>query len=190
MYILLETERLLLRRFTEDDLEHLFNLDNDPDVMRYINGGVPAPRELIEQTILPVFLHYDESHPGFGFWAAIEKNTGDFLGWFCFRPSDESPKEAILGYRLHKTAWGKGYATEAARALIDKGFRKTNIQRVVATTYQDNLASRRVMEKVGMKFVRAFRLTPEDIIKSDTSVTDSMAVWEGDDVAYALARAA
>ena len=188
MYILLETERLLLRRFTVDDLEHLFNLDNDPEVMRYINGGTPAPREWIEKTILPVFVHYDDCRPGFGFWAAIEKNTGDFLGWFSFRASGENPREAILGYRLHHAAWGKGYATEGARALIEKGFNEMAVERIVATTYQDNLASRRVMEKIGMRFVRAFRYTPEDIKKSDTSMTDSVAVWDGDDVEYALSN--
>ena len=193
-HVLLETDRLFLRRFTETDVDHLFALDNDPEVMRYINGGTPTPRDVIEKSILPGFLHYDDHHPGFGFWAAIEKATGDFLGWFSFRPSDDVPpadgshNEVILGYRLHKAAWGKGYATEGARALIRKGFSEMDVQRVVATTYQDNLASRRVMEKVGMRFVRAFRITPEDMMKVDTYHTESLEVWEGEDVVYALER--
>lgn len=185
--MLLETKRLLLRRFTDADADHLYALDNDPEVMRYINGGIHTPREVIEQTIVPGFLHYDEEYPVFGFFAAIEKSTGKFLGWFSFRPTNIRQNEIALGYRLQKAAWGKGYATEGARALIEKGFAETQIERVVATTYQDNLASRRVMEKLGMTFVRAFRCAPEDL-PSDTAYTDSVEVWDGEDVAYALDR--
>ena len=137
---------------------------------------------------MPGFLHYDDHHPGFGFWVAIEKATGDFLGWFSFRPSEDTAQEVALGYRLHKAAWGKGFATEGARALIRKGFSEMGVQCVVATAYQDNLASRRVMEKVGMRFVRAFRITPEDMMKVDTYHTESLEVWDGEDVAYALER--
>jgi RimJ/RimL family protein N-acetyltransferase len=67
MHVLLETERLILRRFTAADLDHLFTLDNDPEVMRYINGGEPTPREAIESDILPRFMQYDEGCPAYGF---------------------------------------------------------------------------------------------------------------------------
>ena len=76
MQIYLETERLLLRRFTPADVENLVELDSDPAVMRYLNGGVPTPRDIIERDILPRFLaSYDEMGE-FGRWAAIEKATG------------------------------------------------------------------------------------------------------------------
>lgn len=189
MDVLLETERLLLRRFTEADTNYLFDLDNDPEVMRYINGGTPTPRDVIQNNILPGFLHYDERFPLYGFWVAVEKATGNFLGWFSFRPSEStSDNEIRLGYRFRKAAWGKGYATEGARALIRKGFTELDVQRVVATTYQDNLASRRVMEKVGMRLVRTFRLTPEDLLQVDTHHVTSLDLWDGDDVEYALER--
>jgi RimJ/RimL family protein N-acetyltransferase len=188
MQVLLETERLVLRRFTEADVDHLFALDNDPEVMRYINGGTPTPREVIENDILPGFIHYDERGPAYGFWAAVVKITGDFVGWFSFRPKKDTPHEIELGYRFRKIAWGKGYATEGAQALIHKSFTELGVQCVVATTYEENLASRRVMGKIGMTFRRAFRPTPEDLMNSDTSYTTFDEVWDGDDVEYALER--
>jgi RimJ/RimL family protein N-acetyltransferase len=189
MQILLETERLILRRFTEADVDHLFDLNNDPEVMRFINGGTPTPREVIQKDILPGFLQYDERYPGYGFWAAIEKASGEFVGWFSFRAEEGAPDEISLGYRLHKAAWGKGYATEGARALIRKGFTELGVRRVIATTYEDNLASRRVMEKVGMRLVRRFRLSPEDLMNADSFHTTSVEIWDGDDVEYALEKA-
>ena len=192
MHILLQTKRLILRRFTQADADHLYDLDNDPEVMRYIYSGAPTPREVILNDLLPVFLRYDEGRPGLGFWAAVgktEATAGEFLGWFSFRPSRDVPGQVILGYRLRRAAWGQGYATEGARALIDKGFSEWGVRRVVATTYEHNLASRRVMEKVGMALVRRFRITPQDILQSDTYHASSVEVWDGDDVEYALDRA-
>ena len=186
MHILLQTKRLALRRLTAADLDRLYALDNDPEVMRYINGGTPTPRAVVERDILPVFLRYDERRPGFGFWAAAERASGEWLGWFCFRLSQETPGQVILGYRLRSSAWGQGYATEGARALIRKGFEGWGVQRVVATTYQENRASRRVMEKLGMALVRRFRLTAEDLAQSDTHHAESLEVWDGDEVEYAI----
>jgi RimJ/RimL family protein N-acetyltransferase len=88
----------------------------------------------------------------------VEKATGEFLGWFHFRPRpDAVPGEVELGYRRRKSAWGKGYATEGSRALIRKGFTEFGVQRVVAEAMAVNKASRRVMEKSGLKLVRSFR---------------------------------
>jgi len=186
--VLLTTKRLILRRFTAADAEHLFELDNDSEVMRYINGGTPTSLEIIEQKILPVFLRYDDRFPGFGFWAAIEKNSHEFLGWFVFRSAGENPQEVEIGYRFHKRAWGLGYATEGARALIDKGFREGGATCVTGTTYEENQSSRRVLEKLGMKFRRSFRITSQDFVKMDTSHTTSAEVWDGDDLEYSLEK--
>jgi len=156
--VFLETQRLVLRRFTMADADDLESLDADPDVMRFVTGGVPTSRDEIETEFLPAFLGYYQRYEGFGFWAAIEKTTGEFLGWFHFRPRpDADPGEVELGYRLRKSAWGKGYATEGSRALISKGFTEFGVQRVVAETMAVNTASRRVMEKSGLKLVRAFQ---------------------------------
>ncbi|WP_211128175.1 GNAT family N-acetyltransferase [Streptomyces yatensis] len=157
MHVFLETERLVLRPFTEADADHLFALDSDPEVMRFLSGGKPTSRETVRAQILPRLLH---DHPCFGtrgYWAAEEKATGTFLGWFEFRPLDDhSPAVVELGYRLNKAAWGRGYAAEGARALIHKGFTDLGVERVTADTMAVNTRSRRVMEKAGLSFLRNF----------------------------------
>jgi RimJ/RimL family protein N-acetyltransferase len=154
MDVFLETERLLLRRFTPDDLDLIVDLDSDPEVMRYISGGVATPRDEIEFDILPAWLSYYERYSGFGFWAAHEKTSGEFIGWFHFRPPPGHADDDVeLGYRLKKAAWNKGYATEGSRALIERGFSELGVQRVFAHTMVVNYASQRVMEKAGLRFI-------------------------------------
>ncbi len=189
MAVALETERLWLRRFTHDDIDALVALDNDPEVMRYLNGGAPTPRAVIESEVLPRFLGSYAHSDGLGVFAAIEKATGEFLGWFGFQPRDGAEAGEIeLGYRLQRAAWGKGYATEGARALIRRGFTELGVQRIMATTYQDNLPSRRVMERAGLRFVRAYRMAPEELEAEATSFVSADDLWDGDDVEYALER--
>ncbi len=157
MRVFLETERLVLRRFTMADLDGLVGLDADPEVMHFVTGGLPTSRDTIEGEVLPTFLGYYEEFEGYGFWAAVERSSGEFLGWFHLRPREDSaPGEVELGYRLRRSAWGKGYATEGSRAVIRKSFAEFGVQRVVAETMAVHLASRRVMEKSGMSLVRAF----------------------------------
>jgi RimJ/RimL family protein N-acetyltransferase len=177
--IFLETDRLVLRRFTEDDVDSLVELDSDPDVMRFINGGRPTPRREIERDVLPAFLGYYERFAGYGFWAAVEKATGRFIGWFHFRPvAAAHPEEVELGYRLCKSAWGQGYATEGSRALIHKGFAELGVHRVFASTMVVNVASWRVMEKAGLRFVTRFHQPWPDHIEGE----------EQGDLEYALLR--
>ncbi len=165
MQVFLETERLLLRRFTTADVDNLAGLDADPDVMRFVNGGIPTSRDEIENEFLPAFLGYYQRYQEYGFWAAIERSTGDFLGWFHFRPRDvTAPDQVELGYRLRKSAWGKGYATEGSRALVRKGFTESGVQRVTAEAVAANTASRRVMEKTGLTLVRTFHQPWPDAI--------------------------
>jgi RimJ/RimL family protein N-acetyltransferase len=155
--VFLETERMVLRRFTMADVDNLVGLDADPDVMRFITGGLATSREDIENELLPTFLACYQRFEGFGCWAAIEKSTGDFLGWFRFEPRGQAaPGETVLGYRLRKSAWGQGYATEGSRALIRKGFTELGARRVIAETMAANVASRRVLEKAGLTFMRNF----------------------------------
>ena len=158
MQVFLETQRLMLRRFSTADADNLVDLDADPDVMRFVTGGMSTSRNEVENEILPAFLGYYQRYEGYGFWAVIEKATGEFLGWFHFRLRQGAalPGEVELGYRLRKSAWGKGYATEGSRALICKGFTEFSVQRVVAEAMAVNMASRRVMEKAGLKLVRTF----------------------------------
>ncbi|MEU3606443.1 GNAT family N-acetyltransferase [Streptomyces sp. NPDC035033] len=157
MFRFLETDRLVLRAFTTADDDRLFALDNDPEVMRFLNGGRPTSREAIETRVLPRLLHDYPCWGTRGYWAAQEKATGTFLGWFEFRPLEEhSPAVVELGYRLNRASWGHGYATEGSRALIRKGFTDLEVDRVTANTMAVNVRSRRVMEKAGLSFLRHF----------------------------------
>jgi RimJ/RimL family protein N-acetyltransferase len=185
VHVFLETERLVLRRFTEDDVDLLVELDSDPEVMHFITGGRPTPRQEIETEILPAYLEYYERYGGYGFWAAVERSTGDFVGWFHFRPGSEvGPDQVELGYRLRRSAWGKGYATEGSRALIEKGFVELGVNRVFATTMVVNLPSRRVMEKAGLRYVRTFHQPWPYAIEGDQHGDVEYALlkaeWEGD----------
>ncbi|WP_405891201.1 GNAT family N-acetyltransferase [Streptomyces sp. NBC_00133] len=177
----LETDRLALRPVTEADTDQLLALDNDPEVMRFINGGRATTPEAIRADSLPRFLHHYPCLDNRGFWAAEERTTGSFLGWFVFRPlEDHSAALVELGYRLGRAAWGRGYATEGAHALLRKGFTELGVQRVTANTMTVNARSRRVMEKVGLRYVRTFfDEWPETIEGSELG-----------DVEYSLTRSA
>ena len=173
MKVFLVTERLILRQFTENDADNLFELDSNIEVIRFANlgvikGGNPIDTDyetIINQT-LPKFISYYQKYEGYGFWAAIEKSSNEFIGWFQFRPALDSQfnvnsglyndNDIELGYRLRQPVWGKGYATEASRALISKGFCELGTCRVVSSALAANKASIRVMEKAGLKFERKF----------------------------------
>ena len=179
VHVLLETERLILRRFTPDDVDLVTALDADPAVMRYINGGRATPRDEIRDDYLPAWLAYYERGERYGFWAAVGKTTGTFLGWFHLRPLPEDPDdEPELGYRLTAAAWGHGYATEGSRALIARAFEVLGVRRVYATTMAVNVGSWRVMAKAGLRPVRTFHQAWPDRIEGE----------EHGDVEYALTR--
>jgi RimJ/RimL family protein N-acetyltransferase len=186
MGIYLETDRLVLRRFTGDDVDNIVELDSDPVVMRYITGGRATPREEVRDEVLPFWLAYYERGEELGFWAAVEKATGEFVGWFHFRPRPGGPPAGgdadsgvELGYRLRRDAWGKGYATEGSVALIRKGFTELGVDRIYAETLAVNAGSRRVMEKAGLRYIRTFHQDWPEKIPGD----------EHGDVEYALTRA-
>lgn len=165
MRVLLRTERLTLRQFVVSDVEALVDLDADPEVMRFITGGRPTSRALIESRLLPMYLAQYLAGDEYGRWAAVENWTGAFLGFFHLRPAPGQPPDAPeLGYRLRRSAWGQGLATEGSRAVIDRGFTELGAQRVTAQTMAVNLASRRVLEKLGMAPTRMVRMDwPEHV---------------------------
>jgi RimJ/RimL family protein N-acetyltransferase len=153
-HIVLETPRLTLRQFTENDVDNLFNLNSDPAVMRYLTGGRPTPREEIRDQVLPFHLAVYGRLDRLGTWAAESTATGEFLGWFHFRPDPDGDITNIeLGYRLRRPAWNLGYATEGSRALINRGFTELGVERVFAHTMTLNAGSRHVLEKCGLTLV-------------------------------------
>lgn len=164
MDVFLQTERLRLRRFTAADVENLVALDGDPEVMRYLTNGRPTARESVEDEVLPSILRCYERGAA-GCWAAQELAGGEFLGWFSLQPPpDGGTTELDLGYRLRRSAWGRGYATEGARALVRTAFDVLGAQRVFAQTMAVNFRSRRVMEKAGLRYLRTFHLEWDDPI--------------------------
>jgi RimJ/RimL family protein N-acetyltransferase len=159
-----DTARLHLRPFVATDASALIALDADPEVMRYLTGGKPTPAEEITQEILPAFMS-PRARLLRWIWAAEEKPHHRFVGWFSLRPRVPGPPdEAELGYRLARAAWGRGLATEGARALIERGFAEMGLRRIFAETMAVNVASRRVLEKAGLTFVRTFHLAWDDPI--------------------------
>jgi RimJ/RimL family protein N-acetyltransferase len=162
-FILLETARLRLRRFTPADIDWLVALDSDPEVMRYITYGVPTPRERYEREILPRWFALYEAMPRLGYWAAETRHDGAFVGWFHLRPDRFDDGEQELGYRFRRAAWRQGYATEGGRALVAYGFERVAADKISARTLAANTGSRRVMEKCGLAYERDF-VYPEDVI--------------------------
>jgi RimJ/RimL family protein N-acetyltransferase len=142
----------------------------------FLSGGEPTPREEVRDRIIPFFLGFYQQFDGLGFWAAEAKGTRDFLGWFHLRPTEDGSVD--LGYRLRKTAWNKGYATEGSRALIRKSFTDLGVPRVVAHTMTVNQASRRVLEKSGLVLVRTYH----------SDVVPDIPGAEQGEVEYALSR--
>jgi len=157
MDIFLETERLVLRRFSEKDVDNLFLLDHDTEATGNVNGPEPADRMAIVNEILFKLLEYYRICDNYGFWTAIRKNDDTFIGWFHFRPLPDNPNEIDLSYRFIRSAWGNGYATEGAIALIKKGFSESGVKKVSARALPENRASIRVMVKAGMSFEKKVR---------------------------------
>lgn len=160
-----QTERLTLRRFAADDAHLLIELDSDPAVMRYLTGGEPTAPELVRERDLPSILGvYERLGGNFGIFAAHERDSGAFIGWFCLRPERGGPADEVeLGYRLRREAWGKGYATEGSRALLRKAFTELDVRSVWGETMSANVPSQKVMEKVGMQVAKKIP-TPDDML--------------------------
>src|SRR3984885_12142745 len=168
-----------MRQFTADDVDNLFDLNSDPEVMRYLTGGKATPREVIRDEIVPRHLSVYGRFDLLRTWAAQATATGELLGWFHFRAGPGADVTNVdLGYRLRRSAWNQGYATEGSRALISMGFTGLGVERVFALTLTVNAASRRVMEKCCLTLVRTFPYEEPYVIEGA----------EHGEVEYALTR--
>jgi ribosomal-protein-alanine N-acetyltransferase len=145
---ILETPRLILRPFDEKDVDLLAPLMANPDFMRFSLG--PYTREKT-QTVLQKFLSWNQAGLPSQF-AVISRGNDELIGYCGFLHWHLDGKDEIeIGYRLHPKYWNKGLATEAARAVRDHGFSDLKLPRVISLIHPDNIASRRVAEKNGMK---------------------------------------
>jgi RimJ/RimL family protein N-acetyltransferase len=154
--ILLTTPRLVIRRLREADFDDLFAITGDAEHMRYIDNNQPITAEATRQIIVDALANYERY--GFDNFAIEEKGSGAFVGW-CgleYTIHAQPPDEAEIGYALKKLYWGRGYAGEAAVALLDYGFRQCGLKRIIGTVDPENIASSRILTaKLGMQFDRS-----------------------------------
>ncbi len=165
--VVLETDRLILREFEERDAEHLYLLNLDPDVIKFT--GDKAFKDIEEASVfLKNYKQYQEY--GFGRWAAIKKESNEFIGWCGLKYSKEI-NEHDLGFRLFKKNWNKGYATEAAIACIKFGFNTFKIKQILGRAMKENQSSIKVLIKSGMQFSHnyEFESKPGLIYKVDNT---------------------
>lgn len=145
----MQTERLFLRPWKMDDLEPLAQLNADPRVMEYFPKTLNLEESL--KSLKEAIQHFDRY--GFGFWAATLLDQGTFIGFIGLEHVDFSAPftPAIeIGWRLAFDHWGKGYATEGAKAALKYGFEKLGLREIVSFTAVQNMRSRKVMERIGM----------------------------------------
>ena len=149
MTVLLQTVRLSLRRFTRDDIDNVLLISGDAEVMRYIGDGATDDREGAKNRLARFMSHY-EKYPGLGYWVAEKISTREFIGWFALKYIPKTV-EVEVGYLLLKSAWGHGFATEGAAALLAYGFDEIGLNRIVAVTHVENTASQNVIKKIGLR---------------------------------------
>jgi ribosomal-protein-alanine N-acetyltransferase len=146
---ILETERLIVRHLRADDLDEMYAICSDPELMRMVGDGQPLAKESVRRWIEKSLDNY--SRRGFGCSAVISKSDDSFIG-FCGLVCAPGSDEPEIIYVLKKEYWGQGMATEVARAMIDYGFTKHKLKRIIATIDPENFASIKIVEKIGMKF--------------------------------------
>jgi RimJ/RimL family protein N-acetyltransferase len=176
---MLETERLFLLPWRAenpaDDIEAFRPIATDPQVMRYITGGTPWPDERIQEFIERQAAGLARN--GFCLWRLLRKQQPERLIGFCgLQPWRDRPGLEIgyhgvieIGWWLAPDCWGKGFATEAARAALRFGFEKAGLEKIIAVTHKDNQASQRVARRIGLDFERAITLESLEIWVFSTS---------------------
>lgn len=155
-----DSARLRYRLMDENDGDALFELDQGPAVMKHINGGQCTTREEIENQLLPRMMSYRNPDKGWGIWQVRDKSNDSYLGWILVRPmyffsEQRDDFDLELGWRFRQSSWGLGYASEAAAHICQiLAKQQPQLKAISALAVKDNLASLRVMEKIGMHFVK------------------------------------
>jgi RimJ/RimL family protein N-acetyltransferase len=155
---MLETSRLILKPATIEDADNLFQLNSDPEVMRYTGDkkfhSTLEAQKIINENLIPQFNHYKMGR------FMIFLKDGTFIGWCGLKYFLETD-EVDLGYRLKRSYWGQGFATEASKACLEYGFKVLRINRIIAKAMPENIGSIKVMQKLGMTF-RGYLRDPTD----------------------------
>ena len=161
MQFYLETKRLILRDVLDTDLDGMFELDSNPIVHKYLGNSPIKTKEKAAEIIQ--FIQQQYKSLGIGRFATIEKSSGDFIGWSGLK-LNTGKKEALngktdfydIGYRFIPKYWGKGYATESSLEILEFGFNKLNIKTICGAAEKENIASNKVLQKIGLKFINEF----------------------------------
>jgi len=174
-----DSARLSFRLMGKADVQAFWELDQDPEVMRFITDGKPSSLETINEVFMPRLFAYRDAAKGWGIWQVTDKESQEYLGWVLVRPMDffsNTPKsnDLELGWRFFKKTWGKGYATEAAVAIKDAFAKRNGIHFVSALALEGNIASINVMKKMGMTFIKKY--LHNDPLGDFTAVHFQMAV--------------
>ena len=149
--IILETERLILREHVLSDAQFFFTLNSNFNIVKYTGDSSFKTIEEAEKIVQYVMNQYKEN--GYGRWLVAEKETGNPIGW-CGLKFHTDTKETDIGYRLLESAWGKGYATESAKACIKYGFNHFNLNRIIGDAMKENTSSINVFKKLGMTYLK------------------------------------
>lgn len=142
----------------QEDLEGFYAMDSDPQVHRYLGNKPVKNRGEIRAVIEFVRNQYEQN--GIGRWAMIHKETNAFMGWaglkFVTGAINQHVNYYDLGYRLSRNYWGQGYATEAAKAALNYGLEELKLNEIFAAAHIDNLASNKILQKLGFQFIETF----------------------------------
>ena len=154
--------RLSYRLMDSNDAELFFQLDKDPAVMKFINGGTPSTKEQTLNEFIPRMEKYQNPEKGWGMWGVFLQSTNEFIGWVLTRPMyffSENPEfdNLELGWRFFQSSWGKGYASEAAKHIKDQIASNKDYKAFSAIADEDNLGSIGVMKKIGMSYLKTYR---------------------------------
>ena len=147
----IETDRLLLREMRADDAYDFYQLNADPEVLKYTGD---EPFEDVKQAREFLFNYPQISYlkDGYGRWTCVLKSSNEIIGWCGLRMQDTG--ETDLGYRFHQRYWGQGFATESSIKSLQIGFNELGLERIIARAADENLASIRVIQKMGMSFLK------------------------------------
>lgn len=158
MNLIIETERLILRPILESDVDGMFELDANPEVHKYLGNKPITTKAQAADVIQVIRSQYQKN--GIGRFAVVLKETNDFIGWAGLKLETNTINNHQnyydLGYRLQQNYWGKGYATESAKAWLNYGLNTLQLQKICAAASCDNTASNKILSKIGMTFIESF----------------------------------